>query len=106
MKTQLIQDDAQAIRFLQSFKPEWIEELPLLTASRAFQSNIVQEGYYNEKTRHGALASFFGQGFKGKEAGWYIISVTQASEREFNAVALAASLPFQFAVAQSKARRS
>jgi hypothetical protein len=85
----LTQDNASAIQLLRSFKPEWIDEMPVTASVRsAGKGNVAQCGHYDEHTRRGMLAFYFGAGCNADDAGWEVLSVSGATEEEFNTVAL------------------
>ncbi len=47
------------------------------------KSNIAQCCHYEEQTRRGVLATFYGAGCKADDAGWDVLCVSRASEEEF-----------------------
>ncbi len=92
MKTDLITDNAAAIEFLKTCRPEWIDEMPVTASMRSpGKGNIAQNVFYCEKKRQGVLALFYGTGCKKGEDGWGLLIVSEATEQEFNAAAIAAS---------------
>lgn len=95
------QDNASAIHLLRSFKPEWIDEMPVTASMRSKgKGNIAQCGHYDEHIRRGMLAFYFGAGCKADDSGWEVLSVSGASEDEFNAVALPHSIGLMVRVNQ------
>ena len=89
----LTQDNASAIQLLRSFKPEWIDEMPVTASVRsAGKCRVAQCGHYDEHTRRGMLAFYFGAGCKADDSGWEVLSVSGGTEEEFNTVALPHSL--------------
>lgn len=92
MKTELITENAAAIEFLKTCRPEWIDEMPVTASIRTpGKCNIAQHAFYCEEKRQGVLALFYGTGCKKGEDGWGLLIVNEATEQEFNAVAMAAS---------------
>jgi hypothetical protein len=95
------QDNASAIHLIRSFKPEWIDEKPEIASMRSKgKCSIAQCGHYDEQIRRGMLV-YFGAGCKKDDAGWEVLSVSSASEDEFNIVALPHSLRLMISSASS-----
>ncbi len=63
------QDNASAIHLIRSFKPEWIDEMPVIASMRSKgKCSIAQCGHYDEQIRRGMLAFYFGAGCKKDDA--------------------------------------
>lgn len=81
------QDNATAIWFLHPFKPEWIDEMPMaVSMGKNRYSNIVRRCDYDEESRRGVCATYFGAGCQTNDSGWDVLCVWRASEEEFRLV--------------------
>ena len=89
MKIKQTDDNTAAIEFLKTCHPEWIDEMPV-TASifTPGKCNVSQNGHYDEKERRGVLALYYGAGCKRGADGWSVLVVNDATEAEFNSIAL------------------
>ncbi len=85
----LTKENSNAIWLIRSLQPSWLEEMPLIAASRNGQRNVSQCRHYDQRTRRGLQAFYFGAGCNPSEAGWEVLCVSGATEAEFNDVAIA-----------------
>jgi hypothetical protein len=89
MKIKNINNNETAIEFLTTFKPEWIDEMPVATSTYTpGKCNLIQDVHYDKTKRQGVLALYFGAGCKKGDDGWYLLAVSDATEDEFNAIAV------------------
>lgn len=89
MKIKQTDDNTAAIEFLKTCHPVWIDVMPV-TASiyTPGKCNVAQNGHYDKTERRGVLALYYGAGCKRGDDGWSVLVVSDATEGEFNSIAL------------------
>ena len=99
VKVMHIQDNTTAIWILRGFQPAWIDEMPVTASAQGTgKSNVAQSKHYDEQSKRGILAVYFGAGCKADDLGWSVTCVSRATEAEFNAVAILHSLGLKIGI--------
>jgi hypothetical protein len=80
----ILTDHQLAVNFIRDFRPQWLDELPMLARNRAPGKFTAARGeHYDTTTRTGAFVTFTESAI-ASQRGWFVAYRVGCSEPQFN----------------------